>query len=121
MGQLARARIGVWRCVRKRDGTVRCSYKPEFIADTALQPDGVVAPITLIYRTLHFVDVHERKKRAQTVTGLDESKHGLGPVEVLIRAVASIARPACVGALWQGRGFSQRLSSHSVHHPECLS
>ena len=64
---------------------MRCSYKPEFIADTALQPDGVVAPITLIYRTLHFVDVHERKKRAQTVTGLDESKHGLGPVEVLIR------------------------------------
>lgn len=89
----------------------RCSYKPEFIADTALQPDGVVAPITLIYRTLHFVDVHERKKRAQTVTGLDESKHGLGPVEVLIRPFASIARPACVVALWQGRGLSQRLSS----------
>ena len=94
---------------------MRCSYKPEFIADTALQPDGVVAPITLIYRTLHFVDVHERKKRAQTVTGLDESKHGLGPVEVLIRhrccehsatclCGCTVARP-----LWAS--VCQRLSS----------
>ena len=99
----------------------RCSYKPEFIADTALQPDGVVAPITLIYRTLHFVDVHERKKRAQTVTGLDESKHGLGPVEVLIRPVASIARPACVVALWQSRPRLQPTAFERVHHPECLS
>jgi hypothetical protein len=63
----------------------RCRYKPEFTATTALQLDGVVAPISLIYRTLHFVDVHERKKRAQTVTGLDESKHGLTPVEVRCR------------------------------------
>ena len=94
---------------------MRCSYKPEFIADTALQPDGVVAPITLIYRTLHFVDVHERKKRAQTVTGLDESKHGLGPVEVLICPVASIARPSCLCGCTVARplwaSVCQRLSS----------
>ena len=113
--------------MRKRDGTVRCSYKPEFIADTALQPDGVVAPITLIYRTLHFVDVHERKKRAQTVTGLDESKHGLGPVEVLICPVASIARPSCLCGCTVARplwaSVCQRLSSafERVHHPEYLS